>query len=250
MKCVFSGEIKGDIVEVEKSFRDNLLPWWNDIAVYYNRIQDDLTWRVLPAVVLSVYKHFGLDRALSVAMASMFETVYFSNSIHALIKDDDEGQVHDNELQFAILVGDYIFGTVLKSLVRSKNTSLVGIMADMMCELNEGMVLQNKLGANRTQVLEKTRAPLYGTAFLSAARLSGQTFENQEIYRQMGHNLGMSIELLGNKQSHKDTRPFIQNDEVLMDRCNNYASKPSALLENVIRDLHLAICENEKVAVV
>jgi hypothetical protein len=249
MKYLFSREINGDMVEVENSFRDNLLPWWNDIDVYYNYMQDDLTWKVLPAVVLSVYKHFDLNRSLAVAMACIFKTVYFSNSIHALIKDDAEGQLHDNKLQFAILVGDYIFGTVLKSLVRSGTTSLVGIMSDLICELNEGLVLQNKMNGDKTQVLEKTRAPLYGTSFLTAARLAGLNAEKQETYRQMGHNLGMSFELLADKQSLKEARPYLHNTEILMGRCNNYASKSGTVLDRVIRDLHLAIYGNEQVAV-
>lgn len=250
MKYVFSREIDRDIMEVEKNFCDNLSPWWNDIDAYYNYMQDDITWRVLPAVVLSVYKHFDLNRSLAVAMASIFKTVYFSNSIHAQIKDDEEGQLHDNKLQFAILVGDYIFGTVLKSLVRSGTTSLVGVMSDLICELNEGMVLQSKMGADKTKVLDKTRAPLYGTSFLTAARLAGLDDEKQKTYHQMGHNLGMSIELFADKQCLIDARPYIHNTEILMGRCNNYASKPSTILEKVIRDLHLAICGNEKVAVV
>jgi hypothetical protein len=250
MKYIFSREISGDIAKVEDSFRDNLLPWWSDIEIYYNRMQDDLTWNVLPAVVLSVYKHFDLNRSLAVAMASVFKTVYFSNTIHAQIKDDEEGQIHDNKLQFAILVGDYIFGTVLKSLVRSGTTSLVGIMSDMICELNEGMVLQSKTSAEKTKVLEKTRAPLYGTSFLSAARLAGLNLDKQEVYRKMGQNLGMSFELYADKQSLKDARPYIHNTEILMGRCNDNASKPGTILEKVIKDLHLAICGNEKVAVV
>lgn len=249
MKYVFSREINKDIEEVDNSFRNNLSPWWNDIDFYYNHMQDDITWRVLPAVVLSVYKHFDLSRSLAVAMAGIFKTVYFSNSIHAQIKDDEEGQLHDNKLQFAILVGDYIFGTVLKSLVRSGTTSLVGVMSDLICELNEGMVLQSKMGADKTKVLEKTRAPLYGTSFLTAARLAGLDPENQKTYHQMGHNLGMSIELYADQQSLKDARPYIHNTEILMGRCNNYAAKPNTILEKVIRDLHLAICANE-VAVV
>jgi hypothetical protein len=250
MKYVFSREINGDIVQVEDCFRENLLPWWNDLDVYYGRMQDDLTWRVLPAVVLSIYRHFDLNRALGIAMANIFKMIYFSYSIHALIKDDEEGQIYDDKLQFAILVGDYIFGTALKSLVRSGTTSLVGNMSEMMCELNEGMVLQNKMQADKARVLEKTKAPLYGTSFLTAARLAGLNQENQEMYRQLGCNLGMSIELLADKQFVKVALPYINNVETLMQRCKSVTTRPSYMLERVVKDLQRAICGDEKFAVV
>lgn len=250
MNSVFSREIKADLPEVDQKFRDSLLPWWDDMSVYYNQMQDDFTWRVLPAVVLNIYKHFGHNRSLSIAMASIFKTIYFSNCIHAVIKDDEEGQQHDDVLQFAILIGDYIFGTVLKSLVQSGTTNLVGVLSDMMCELNEGMVLKYKLAAEPKKVLEKTRAPLYGTAFLTAARLSGQTREDQESYYQMGHNLGMSIELIGTHEHLQDARHYIHKAEILMGRCNHYAGKPSTVMEKAIRELHLVICGFDKVAVV
>ncbi|HEX3010435.1 MAG TPA: hypothetical protein VHQ70_00160 [Syntrophomonadaceae bacterium] len=249
MDFAFSRELTGEMAEVENTFRDNLLPWWNDISIYHDRMQGDFTWNVLPAVVLSVYKHFGLNGCLAISMASTFKTIYFSNNIHALIKDDEEGQQHDNSLQFAILIGDYIFGTVLKSLVRSGTTNLVGTIAEMICEINEGRVLQTKMNADKNQVLEKIRAPLYGTAFLTAAKLSGQDIEHQQTYHQMGRNLGMSIELFGS-QHCQEAKPYIHTTEILMGRCNDYARKPGTLLEKVIRDLHLSICGIEKVAVV
>jgi hypothetical protein len=250
MNLVFPREINRDLEEVQNSFRENLSPWWNNISVYYHQLQDDLTWNTLPAVVLSVYKYFDLNQHLAVAMACSFKTVYFSNSIHALVKDDDEGQEHDQTLQFTILVGDYIFGTVLKSLVRSGTTSLVGLMSDMMCELNEGMVLKHKMGSDPRTVLEKTRAPLYGTAFLSAARLAGVSNDNLENYRQMGRNLGMALEVWGDTNLSKEAKSYIHNTEVLMGRCKNYAGKPATILENIIRDLHLTICSRGKAAVV
>lgn len=250
MNLAIPMEIKGELAEVEKMFRDNFSPWWNYMNIYIDSLQDDLTWNIMPVVVLSVNKYFSLDRRVSIALATVFKSVYFSNHVHLLIKDDEEGQIHDNNLQFAILTGDYIYGTILKTLVRAGASNLLGAFSDLISELNEGMVLKYKLAASPVAVMAKTRAPFYANAFLFAASLSGQTAENQEAYRQLGYNLGMSLELLGMSNQLQEARKYVHNTEILIKRCNDFTARPNAFLESVISKLYLIIGRVQKVAVV
>jgi hypothetical protein len=62
MKFLFTSEIKAELLEVDEMFKRSLLPWWDEISVYNYYMEEDFTWQVLPAVVLHVYKHFGLNR--------------------------------------------------------------------------------------------------------------------------------------------------------------------------------------------
>lgn len=249
MKFLFTSEINTDLAEVDKLFKQSLLPLWDNIAVYNNRMKEDFTWQVLPAVVLHVYKYFGLNRQIAVAMANIFKTIYFSNGIHTLIKDDSEGQKHDKELQYEILIGDFIFGRVLKLLVESKVSNLLATFSNMICEINEGMVLQYKMNAEYSQVCKKTKAPLYTAVFNTAAQLSGLEGEIREFYKELGYNLGMSMELC-NQSRFQEAMAYIHKTESMLGRFKDYYNTPDSILARVIKNLHANIYGPNNVAIV
>lgn len=250
MNFLFTREVISDLSDVDRIFKQSLLPWWDDISLYHDKLQEDFTWKVLPAVVLNIYKYFGLNRKISIAMANIFKNVYFSNYIHALIKDDEEGQQHDNKMQFTILIGDYIFGNILKLLVESNTVNLLDIFSELMSELSEGMILQYKLQAEPSQVFKKAKAPLYETVFYTAAQLSGLNGENKEVYKRMGYNLGMSVELYNQSGFGQEAQRYVYNMEQILKKFKDYYNTPDSILEKVIKNLHASIYDRESIAVV
>ncbi|MGI5920825.1 MAG: hypothetical protein ACOX6I_03735 [Syntrophomonadaceae bacterium] len=250
MKFLFSSEINSDLVSVDKLFKQSLFNWWDDICVYHNRIKDEFTWKVLPAVVLQVYRYFGLNHRTAIALANIFRTIYFSNCIHELIRDDDDGQQYNNDMQFTILIGDYIFGRVLKLLVESDVSCLLSTFSSMMCELDEGMILQYKLKADRNQVIKKSKAPLYAAVFDTAAQLSGLGEDSRRAYRKLGYNLGMSLELSNHACSRQEARDYIHKTELILEMVKDSHNTPDSILHKVTRNLHANICGLENVAVV
>lgn len=238
MKQIFARDFRTEILELDVVFKNSLLPWWEDISEYVKKLDDDITWNMLPLVVLGIYRFNGLDRQISIAMANIFKTLYLANSIHALVKDDNEGQEHNQKLQFSILLGDYIFGRMLKLLVEAKADHLVGVFAHMMAEINEGMVLQHKYNIDHLEVVEKTRGPLYMRAFETAAQLSGSNEENQERYRQMGLALGMSIELLAFDFLNQELHDYVHRTEQIFKVIKQQKNSSNSTLEKVISKLH------------
>jgi geranylgeranyl pyrophosphate synthase len=195
MEFIFNKDIQTDLQEVDKTFRGSLMPWWDEISAYMPTIDKDLGFRILPVMVINAYRSLGLERDLAIQMANLFKTIDFASKIHGLVKDDDEGQKHSQEMQFTILIGDYIFGRVLKMLVETGTDHLLYMFAAMIGTINEGLIIEHKLKSGLEQTLIQTRAPLYYNAFLSAAKMADLAPDTADLYGEIGHNLGVALEL-------------------------------------------------------
>lgn len=250
IKYSFTREIRTELIDVDKVFKENLLPWWDDVYNYIKMLNEDFTWNQLPPLVYIVYRYLGLDRSISISMTNIFKTLYLANSIHFLVKDDKEGQKYDQDLQFAILIGDYMFGRMLKLLVEAGADKLVGLFAVMMAEINEGRVMERKLQADNKEVLQKTRGSMYATAFETAGQLSGMKGILLENCRQLGLNLGMSIELMNCDISREEVLLYIHEAERNYKILNQYQRMVNSNLEAVINEVHSLLCNIDKVAVV
>ncbi len=108
--------------------------------------------------------------------------------------DDEEGQVYDQNMQFSILIGDYIFGCILKMLVEIGADHLLDVFSNTIGQMNEGMVMKHKLQTAPEQVVAKTRASLYQAAFLTAARLKDIAPDAVMWYARLGFHVGMALE--------------------------------------------------------
>lgn len=250
MNDVFTREYQSELHDVDEIFKNGLMPWWDDVCDYLCRLEKDYTWENLPGLVLCIYRYLGLNTKISILMADIFKTVYFANTIHTFIADDEEGQEHNQELQFNILIGDYAFGRILKLLVEAKAVKMLKDFSDMMSEINEGLVLKHKLNAGQHQTIRKTKAPLYATAFFTAAKLSGVDEASHDLYRHMGYNLGMAIELMGNPRLRAEAQVYVHKSEEIFEEINKRNNILNSTLERVIKGLHDILCTKDEIAVV
>ncbi len=216
MEYIFTREIKTDLIEVDALFKRSLLPWWAEIDVYRRKIEADPGFQLLPAVVICAYRCLGLERELAIQMANLYKTINFANKIHIMVKDEEEGQKHNQALQFTILIGDYIFGKVFSLLLETRADKLIDSFAAMICEINEGFIVEYKLNRELEEVLSRTRAPLYKNAFKSAAQLRAMSAENTRVYGDLGYNLGMALELLYVHGRKLDAGKFMSKAEQLL----------------------------------
>lgn len=250
MNLIFTRDLKTELADLEQVFKHSLLPWWDNIDNYVNRLKNDLTWTILPPVVMSIYKYTGHNRQLSIAMSNIFRNCYLAHRIHALIKDDEEGQQHDQELQFNILIGDYLFGYVLKALVDTRADSQVNDFSKMIADVNQGMLVKHKLNGSCAEVTEKTRAPFYATAFLTAAQLAGYDSEICRSYHQMGFHFGMSVEMGQDPALKQQAQFHVHECEKLFLKINKRNNISNSNLEKAIKDLHSLFCDMGEFAVV
>ena len=250
MNLLFTRELKKELADLEQVFKYSLLPWWDSIDDYVKALENDLTWVILPPVVMSIYTFTGHNRQLAIIISNIFRNCYLAHRIHDLVKDDEEGQQHNQELQFNILIGDYIFGNVLKALVDIKADRLVGFFAEMIAEVNQGLLIKHKLNGNYEEVVEKTRAPYYATAFLIAARLAGYDDKTCQSYRQMGYHFAMSIELGQDPAYCSLAQTHVHECEKIFISLNKHSNSANSSLEKAIKEVHNHLCGMEESAVV
>lgn len=183
--------------KVDGLMRDSLGPWAAPLEEYCREAAARVHWRMLPASVLCAHDLAGAESDYSLRMATMFRLVDLAGFIHGTVRDDSEGQEYDQRLQFAILVGDYIFGLVLRLLGDIDAYDLLPVLAAMMCEINEGRALRCVEGRREASlpVLEKEVATLYRHAFLVASLACGLPEREQRAFAAMGHALGVEFAL-------------------------------------------------------
>jgi hypothetical protein len=250
MNLLFTRELKKELADLEQVFKCSLLPWWDSIDDYVKALENDLTWVVLPPVVMSIYTYTGHNRQLAIIMSNIFRNCYLAHRIHDLVKDDEEGQQHNQELQFNILIGDYISGHVLKALVDLQADRLVSFFAEMITEINQGLLIKHKLNGTYVEVVEKTRVPYYTTAFLTAARLAGFDDEICQSYCQMGYHFAMALELGQDSAYSHMGQAHIHECEKIFAGLNKRSNSTNSNLEKAIKELHNHFCSIEQSAVV
>lgn len=187
-------DLKYDLEEVNRLVRNRLLPWWDGIQAYVSKASEEPTWEQLPAAVVAIYGYLGQQRAFSLKMAAIFRMTHLASVIHESVGDDEDGQSYDQDMQFTILIGDYIFGAILKMLVESDSDHLLDVFSDTIGQINEGLAMKYKLNLAPDQYLPKTRASLYQAAFTTAARLRGISSEAIGWYTKLGFHIGMGLE--------------------------------------------------------
>ncbi|MDD4775407.1 MAG: hypothetical protein PHG75_02765 [Syntrophomonas sp.] len=195
MDIILNDSNRVDLAEVYRCFEQALQPWWDELRDYVPPVGEDIGFEILPIMVLNAYNWAGNTKRQAIQMTSLFRTINFANLVHLKVRDGEEGQKHDQVLQFTILIGDYIFGRVLKLLLETGAERLLDQFAAMIGTLNEGFVLQYSLEAEMETYVSRSRAPLYTNAFSSAARMQGWDSSLVSLYGDLGTNLGMALEM-------------------------------------------------------
>lgn len=247
MDLLVTREFKNELIELDKVFKATINPWWDSTYFYYQGIVCDITWKALPPVVYAAYKYIGCEDKF-LTFTNIFRTAYFAHYIHSAVKDAEEGQVHNRDLQFNILIGDYFFGKLLKLLVDANNKKILIPFADMICSMNEGMIIKHKFNIQEIEALEKTKASVYTMVFLSAAINGEKDDEFSDLYKKMGFYLGMCIELSTNTNLHEKALYYLFNAEEIFNNINKEYRNKNSMLENIINDLRHRL-ENNAVAV-
>lgn len=196
MLGIITDNIRQELAKVDIGFEKGLRPWWDELQAYLPAPGEEPGYELLPALVVNAYRWAGNGHRLTIQMANLFRTINLANLIHQRVKDADEGQEHNQEMQFAILIGDYIYGRVLKLLLETEADKLLDQFAIMIARINEGMVMKYNLGSGLEEYLSRSRAPFYANAFSSAARMQDWNPSRISLYETVGQNLGLALEMI------------------------------------------------------
>ncbi|MEN6389765.1 MAG: hypothetical protein ABFD04_05065 [Syntrophomonas sp.] len=249
MKWGFTRGMQEELLQVEANFKTYLNPWWKEVENYFEQLHDDDTFVMLPALTLAVYRHMGHDLPTSVTLATISKIIYFSNSIHEHIKDDEEGQKPDQDLQFSILIGDYMLGQVLNILVDKQLDILLPMFSSLMAEVNQGLIEKYKMNLDWQEGIEKSRMPIYRIVFASAARLAQTGIKEEERFGSLGYHAGMTVELCKEADCYETARSHAQQAEkiFLQGKCDNVYTD---YLYNIVRGFNEVLCTAEQAAAI
>ncbi len=236
MNFAFTRFLAEELKEVDAMCRESLQIWWDDLAALRECLQNDRSFQLMPAVVVLAYKYLDSDRRLTVDMAGLFKTLYFADLIHNQVMDEEEGQLNDQNLQFTILIGDYIFGRVLKLLLRIGAVQVLDNLALMICRINEGLVMQYKLDVEQLDVIKRGNAAIYETAFVTAAKLKMLDQESIRLYGRLGFNIGVAIELLIAENTDQ-ALPYIEASAGLLAQFKNMQGFQDNCLQDLLQEL-------------
>lgn len=251
MDLPFANEVKNELIAAKLLMKESLHPWGSRILTHFSDVEDDLHWDMLPAVTAVVHRSLGLSFRHTVSMTAIFSMLYLSNYIHDAVGDEEEGQEHDRELQFSILIGDYIFGAELKLLSEIDSHYLLPVFAELMCEISEDQVRRKIRGDSETdlEMLVRGKTSLYRTAFLVAAVSAGISERERALYREMGHNLGMAVSLIARGHSNNSVYPYLEKAKALRLLTGGERCRDKHLLDMLLEGLAVDTT-NCKVAVV
>lgn len=196
MEFILTDNIRIDLAKVDIEFGHSLQPWWDELCGYQPAPGEDIGYELLPVLVINAYRWAGNGHRLTIKMANLFRTLNLANIIHLRVRDMEEGQEHNQQLQFTILIGDYIYGRVLKLLLETEAEKLLDQFAAMIATINEGLVMEHNLDSSLEEYLSRSRAPFYANAFSSAARMQGWNPARIDLYEELGRNLGMALEMI------------------------------------------------------
>lgn len=234
----FSWELKKEVFEIDHMLKDFLNSWREDIYEFNHDLENDYLYRSICEFVLLAYKYFGIDKDLSKKMVVIFKMVYLANYIHSKVRDDEEEQEYNQELQYTILTGDYLFGHIMKLLIEANGGEVVDSFAHMMAEINEGFIIQHKIDPISIEVIEKTIASYYGTAFLTAARFAGIQKETELfIIRDLGLNLGIAMYLIYTDAAYGKINPYIIRVNKLFSLINLHKRIANSSLEKAVEEI-------------
>lgn len=228
MNLQFPKEMSQDLLEVDRMLYHSIMPWWPKIQNFMELIKFDKTWNTMPGIVYGICRDLGLKRDYCMAVTNIFKVNYLAYFIHESVGDEEEGQECNQDMQFSILIGDFLFGKMLSLLIKADAEILVPYFTNMICEIGEGMVSFYKLGADQEEYIGKTKASYYKTAFLTAAASAKKPYHEQELYRQAGYKLGMAIELL-NQADNDEIKSLLKDSEGILNSCCNIRTKNSTL---------------------
>ncbi|MBO8159086.1 hypothetical protein [Thermosyntropha sp.] len=244
-QSVTSGELQNELRKVNEEFTNSFVIWQEEIERYVEKLSHDPLLDIIPAFVLGVYKYAGIDRDLSISMANIFKIIYLGTCIHEGVKDKEEGQECDQEMQFSILLGDYIFGKILKLLIQVEATELLDIFAELICQMSEGLTVKYKMKTDLLYELKNIYVPIFSAAFISAARLSGSDKKKEEAYRRLGCSLGFAV-CLSISCDYTEYPPLVQFyiDESI--RILSELEPENHISSNYIQRLLLEICSIDR----
>jgi len=174
--------------------------------------------RLRPMLLLLAGKALGNYNDKHPLLAAVIEFIHTATLLHDDVVDESDlrrGKDSANTVwgnAASVLVGDYLYSSSFKMMVRADNMRVMEILSTTSAEIAEGEVLQllNCNNPNTTEdeyldVIARKTAILFSASTRLAAVLSGANKQIEESLAVYGQELGMAFQLIDDALDYKST---------------------------------------------
>jgi len=176
---------------------------------------------IRPALVILSSRIYDGDPGKTAVLAGAFQLAYMASRMHGSISEDGSdltrhGPAMRDEVQLPILMGDYLYSKAYMILFEAGITGMLGVLAEIICQVNEGGILRKKLGGHKPvpqmfrEIIRKETGEFFGGCCRLGACLAGAPEEDQESMRLFGQNLGMAYGLQEQGVSFEQTAVYTE----------------------------------------
>lgn len=154
-----------------------------------------LELNLCPAVVFAVTRALAKEGLKMLPLASLFQYIFLSDKVHRLVTD---GDISEDERQYPILVGDYLFGQAFQKLCQKDLFPHLKEFTKLIEEMNEGVIqrwsLKNKQISldDYILILSKEKASILELAAKMTAEVNGAREIVTNRLESFGYNIGMA----------------------------------------------------------
>ncbi|AHF07215.1 hypothetical protein [Desulfitobacterium metallireducens] len=157
---------------------------------------NDLDENACPLIVLAVNRSFGGNARPAVALATIVQYIFMADQVHRLMNDKPD--LDEDERQFPVLVGDFLYGKFFLGLCKNKLLHLLAPLAQVIATMNEGAISrwqtlrESGNESKRLEILEMERATITGVAARLSAEITGCSEKIQNRCEALGWELGLA----------------------------------------------------------
>ena len=164
--------------------------------------------RMRPILILLMTKSFGKVTPVAQYAAVGLELLHTASLVHDDVVDESgerRGQASVNASynnKVAVLVGDYILSTALRSIARTNDCDIVCDLAELGRTLSNGEILQltNIVNTNFSEevyfeVIRQKTAALFESCAVIGAKAGGADKQAVEAARAFGRNVGIIFQI-------------------------------------------------------
>jgi len=176
---------------------------------------------IRPALVILSSRIYDGDPGKTAILAGAFQFAYMASKMHSSISEGGSdltchSPAMRDEVQLPILMGDYLYSKAHMILFEAGITGMLGVLAEIICQVNEGGILRKKLGGHKPvpqmfrEIICKETGEFFGGCCRLGACLAGAPEEDQENMLRFGRNLGMAYGLQEQGASVEQTAVYTE----------------------------------------
>ncbi|HHT26560.1 MAG TPA: polyprenyl synthetase family protein [Firmicutes bacterium] len=194
---------------VEQSLQNELRRTLTPVGAIYLHMTQGGGKRIRPGLILACNRLYSPDCGSAIPVAVAAELIHMASMAHDDVIDQADMRRglptvnHHWDSWTAVLVGDALLARALGLLVETRQPGILRLMADMLKEMCEGEISQNRAllkmdlsEAEYLNCIQKKTALFFAVCCQSGALLGGCPSPDAQALWQYGYRLGMAFQMI------------------------------------------------------